>query len=472
MSMEQEQSFVEDLSETPSVLRYSDILKVGTPLADLQYNTLIPSNGGAFSANQAIRIPFNVPTDSFVNLKGAYLKFKITNKNQAGDSFGLDGEAGVGAFIDTLRVVSGTGALLEEIVHYNAIYALMNGMVSDNHRQSSMAITSGTSDTPLSYQSVGEANNGAVSSDRVKIDQNESYTGTHIPMSGFFNADRLCPLGFTNGTCYLELTLASLNTPMIVNGNATSTSFDWEISEVELKVPVLRMGSEFNASFRQVLASGIPINWHSTSYHNVQSSIASAGGSLTITTSSRKRSVKSVFTMFRKASDLTEIKVDSVSCRKSLAITEYNYTIGGLKMPSKNIKLSGAGVRGGTQTTRDIGEAYSNLVMCLSNLGNVYSATCFTPDNFYLPDNNTSGTNTKNIGSRIAYGLDLEAYGHSNVQSGKNLANQGLPLVFECSLPSDATNSANGGAVLCDQFLLYDVVFTLDGISGSITANA
>jgi hypothetical protein len=472
MSFEQERVMSENLSETPSVLRYSDILKVGTPLADLQYNTLIPSNGSTFSANSQIRIPFNVPTDSFVNLKGAYIKMRITNKNQAADAFGLDGEAGVGAFIDTWRIVSGTGALLEEIVHYNAIYALMNGLTGTDHRQSSMAITSGTSSSPYTYQSVGEANNGAVSSDRVAIDQNESYTATHIPMSGFFQCDRLAPLGFTNGTCYIEITLPNVNTPMVVNGNATSTAYNWEIDNVELHVPVLRMGSEFNASFRQLLSSGIPINWHSTSYHNVQSSIASAGGSLTLTVASRKRSVKSIITMFRKNADITSVVVDSVSCRKSLAITEWNYTLGGLRMPSKNVKMGGAGTRGDKVDGRDIGETYSTLVQCLSNLGNIYSASTFSPDTFYLPDNNTKGTNTKNVGSRVAYGLDLESYGHSDVQSGKNLANQGLPIVFECSLPSDGTNVANGSAVLADIFLLYDVVYTLDGLSGTITANA
>ena len=470
---DQEPNFAEDLSETPSVLRYSDLLKIGTPLADLQYNTLIPSNGGTFSANQSIRIPLNIATDSFANLKGAYLKFKITNKNQAADNFGLDGEAGVGAFIDTFRVVSGTGALLEEVVHYNAIYSLMNGMVSDNHRQSTMAITSGTSATPLSHEVQGAANNASVSTDRVVIEQNETYVGTHIPMSGFFNSDRLCPIGFLQGVPYVELQLCSLNTPMIVNGNATSTSFNWEISEVELHVPVLRMGSEFNAQFRQVLASGIPINWHSTSFHNVQSSLSSGtAGQLTITTASRKRSVKSVFSMFRKSADLTDIKVDSVSCRRSLSASSYNYTIGGLKMPSKDIKISGAGLRTAKANGRDIGEVYSNLVMCMANLGNVYSATCFTPNNFYLPDNNTSGTSSANLCSRVAYALDLEAYGHSNVQSGKNLANQGLPLVLELTCPNTDENAAKSSAVICDQFLMYDCVFSMDGVSGTLTANA
>ena len=68
MSFEQERVYAEDLSETPSVLRYSDILKVGTPLADLQYNTMIPSNGSVYGPNQSIiRIP--LPMDLVLMVK-------------------------------------------------------------------------------------------------------------------------------------------------------------------------------------------------------------------------------------------------------------------------------------------------------------------------------------------------------------------------------------------------------------------
>ena len=75
-----------------------------------------------------------LPTDRVIISKGGYLKFRITNGNQATDDLALDGEAGCAAVIDTFRVVNSVGSVLEEIVHYNSAYALMNGMVSDNHR--------------------------------------------------------------------------------------------------------------------------------------------------------------------------------------------------------------------------------------------------------------------------------------------------------------------------------------------------
>ena len=455
--------FAQDLTEVPSVLRYSDILKVGSPLADLQYNTLIPSNGSTFSPQQQIRIPFNVPTDSFCNLKGAYLKLKVNNNTAASSGattpgkIALDPFAGVGAVIDTWRIYSGTGALIEEIQHYNAIYALMANLSPPQHTQSSLNIQDGTSESSLTEQAVcgAGADNVVDQSARVHILRTKSETFTHIPMSGLFQSDRLCPFGFATGTAYIEITLPGENMPFIVDNDDANTPA-WTISEVELHVPVLRMSAEFNNSFRQLLASGLPINWHSQSFHNVQTNVASGTtGSTTLTMATRKRSVKSVITMFRESSDLTDKKVDSSSSRKALGISEYSYTIGGMKMPSKNIKVGAT----------DPGEAYANLVGCLSNLGNIYSATGMNRDTFYLTD-------AGNVGSKIAYALDLEAYGHSDVQSGKNLANQGLPLVFEATLAGDTTNGAKTNDIQVDCFLLHDVVYSLDGVSGNITANA
>lgn len=455
--------FAQDLTEVPSVLRYSDILKVGSPLADLQYNTLIPSNGATFSPQGQIRIPFNVPTDSFCNLKGAYLKMKVNNTTASASGattpgkIALDPFAGVGAVVDTWRIYSGTGSLIEEIQHYNAIYALMASMTPPGHKESSLNIQDGSSIAGLTEGSICNAGDANIvdSNNRTSILRTTSKTFTHIPMSGLFQSDRLCPFGFATGTAYIEITLPSANTPFIVD-NDEASDIAWTISNVELHVPVLRMSAEFNNSFRQLLSSGLPINWHSQSFHNVQSNIASgSNGSIPITMATRKRSVKSVITIFRESDDLVNKKVDSVSARKNLGISEYSYTIGGVKMPSKAVQVS----------TTDMGEAYANLVGCLSNLGNVHSATCMNSDTFIVPDN----TQTK--ASKIAYALDLEAYGHSDVQSGKNLANQGLPLVLEATLNS-STGSTGAHAVQVDCYLLHDVVYSLDGVSGNITANA
>jgi len=453
--MDGERVMAESLSETPSVLRYSDILKVGTPIADMNYSRMIPSNGATFNANQTIRIPINVPTDAFCNLKGAYLRMKVNNLSSATDhAVRLDPQAGGAAFIDTWRIVSGTGGLLEEVIHYNAVYSLMTDLTGQQHTLSTLALTDGSIQQTSGNTSVdtlpvsGDVTPAAMVG-AVNIAESGSYTFTHVPMSGLFQTDRLVPFGFANGTAYIEIVLPTANFPMAKNHASHVTDLSWSITDVELNVPVLRMGAEFNASFRELLSSGMPISWHGQSFNNVQSVVATTGGAAsqqTITLASRKRSVKSIFSIFRLQSDMTNNEADSTSARQGATCSQWSYEIGGIQYPVAPVQLSAT----------NVGETYSHLVRCLNNLGNSYAGTTMNRTSFVA-------TNATNKGSKIAYGLDLESYGHSDVQSGKNLSGQGLPIVFRPTI-------STGNAMLLDCYLLHDVVYTLDGVSGTITA--
>ena len=442
------------MSETPSVLRYSDILKVGTPIADMNYHRMIPSNGSTFSPNQTIRLPFNVPVDAFVNLKGAYLKLTVNNTaTGTNDAVRLDPSAGVASFIDTWRIVSGTGGLLEEVIHYNAIYSLMADMTGIQHSMSTLALTDGSiqqlsGNTGSATMPISGAT-ATVVAGATNIAKEASFTAVHIPMSGLFQTDRLIPLGFANGTSYVEIVLPTANFPLASDhASFAPSAHTWTITDVELHVPVLRMGAEFNASFRELLASGMPISWHGQSYTNVQSVVNSTGGASsqnTITLASRKRSVKSIFGIFRLQSDLTSIDADSASARQGAGVTQWSWEIGGIQYPVAPCQASAT----------NLGETYANLIRCLNNLGNSYAGTKFNRATFLQ----------SNAVSKIAYGIDLESYGHSDVQSGKNLSGQGLPIVFRPTVTTGADQ-------LFDCFLQHDVVYTLDGVSGTITASS
>ena len=66
---------------TPAEMRLSEVPSMPQPQLELSYATAIPSNGGTFTANQEVRIPFNVPSECFVDLKRAYLKFNLKSRN-------------------------------------------------------------------------------------------------------------------------------------------------------------------------------------------------------------------------------------------------------------------------------------------------------------------------------------------------------------------------------------------------------
>ena len=380
---------------------------------------------------------------------------KVNNNNSgANDVVRLDPQAGGAAFIDTWRIVSGTGGLLEEIIHYNAVYSLMTDLTGQQHTLSTLALTDGSIQQLNAVTAMGtesmpisgaEGTADAAITGATSIAKSSNYTFTHTPMSGLFQTDRLVPFGFANGTAYVEIVLPTAQFPLASNDDSpTTAALSWTITDVELNVPVLRMGAEFNASFRELLSSGMPISWHGQSFSNVQSVIPNGGaGQQTVTLASRKRSVKSIFSIFRKQSDMTSGAADSSSARQGGAVTQWSYEIGGIQYPVAPVQSSAT----------NVGETYSHLIRCLNNLGNSYAGTTMNRATFLTTD----------AVSKVAYGLDLESYGHSDVQSGKNLSGQGLPIVFRPTMNPPAD-------LLLDCYLLHDVVYTLDGVSGTITA--
>ncbi len=454
---------------TPSVLRYSDQIPQMAPQMDLNYLTMIPSNGATFSPSQNVRIPINIPTDSFVDMKRAYIKFKLTNNATAADNslILLDPVVGAASIISTFRVVSGTGALLEEIQHYDALCAIMNNHKNADVRQSRSAITMGASQVPMTAESLSvdagvAAAAGVGGKETIAAAQSKIFY--HEPVSAVFNADKLMPFGYTQGTSYIELTLNSATGGVTQYSNATNAATAWTASEWELYLPVLRPGAEFANNFRTLIQSGLPINIHSVGFQNSQQNIAeNATGQQTITFSTRKRSVKSVMTSLRINGQLSLITCNSSSGFKHNDAVDYQYSVGGRRIPSAPIK-----VRAETNGL-DLGGAFNNTLMALGHYDSNLRGASFdvsTQHRKYMQ--NVADDNDRS--SSVAFSLDLEQYGEG--LSGMNLAGQGLPLVLHLNCGAGAARASTVGALLADLYVVHDVIFTLDGVSGTLSASS
>ncbi len=451
---------------TPSVMRYSDQYPMSAPVMDLNYSVCIPSNGGSFTQNQEIRIPFNVPADCFVDTKRAYLKLRVTN-NSAADTWYFDPFAGVAGLIDTFRVISGTGALLEEIQHYGALAAVMNSHQSPARVEAQGNIQEGLSPAPLSVEPVSVAAGVAgAQTDRVGLAHTKQATFTHRPISAIFNADKYMPFGYTQGSSYVSLTLAAGSTMAMCRSGAAVKTGAFTIDNVELHLPILRPGNEFAQNFRMPLASGMPINIHSVGFQNSQQTIASsaAAGAVTLTFSTRKRSVKSLMTLFRINAQVSAGINDSFSCRKTCGITEYQYSVGGVRVPSSLIKA--AGIKSNSEATdADIGEVLANTQLALGHYSSDLRSLCADAKVYYMA---AGAANDKVLSSRAVFALDLETYGEG--LAGKNLSGQGLPLVLHAQ--TGANSAQEVGAILADLYVIHDIIFQLDGVSGTLTASS
>ena len=459
---------MENDSMTPSVLRYSDQIPQMSPQMDLQYVTLIPSNGGTFGPNNEVRIPINVPADSFCDMKKAYIKFKVTMAGTAAANSvaHIDPYAGAASFISTFRVVSGTGALLSETQHYDALVAIMRIYENGDVMGSRRAVTEGLTQTPSTCLAISRA------AGRTKAQftgqqnialGNASRVFCHEPIDPVFNADKLMPFGYTQGTSYVSLQLNTLNGALTQALDKTNAG-TWSLSEFELVVPVLRPGPEFANNFRTLIQSGLPINIHSVGFQNSQQNIAeNATGMETITFSTRKRSVKSVFTALRINAQLSSALVNSSCGFKTNDAIDYQYSIGGKRMPAAPIKISGE-VDG-----YDAGSLLNNTLQALghynSNLRG-FAGDFDIGNGVYIQ----AGASDNVLSSKCVFALDLETYGEG--LNGMNLAGQGLPLVLHLNSGGNGARASTVGALIADLYVVHDVIFTLDGVSGTMSASS
>jgi len=459
---------MEEQTMTPAEMRLSEVPSMPQPQLELSYATAIPSNGGTFTANQEVRIPFNVPSECFVDLKRAYLKFNL--KNTTGAAIYLDPSVGGATVIDNWRIVGGTGALLEEVIHYNNYSAMLRvndnaeKITSVNHEEDGAGTESCIG--ALINDTTGITNATLAATGATAIAAAGTRTITHRPNSAFFNADRYMPLGYTQGVSYLSITLSADATAAIAANDAGPGVVSYETSNWELHLPILRPGPEFAGMFRSAMGSGVPIQIHSVGVQNTQQTITGGGSQTeTLTFSTRKRSVKSLLSGIRINSSLTNAEANSVSGFVNCAISEYNYSVGGVRIPAQQIKCSAS----------DKGELMANTQMALGYFNSdLRGCDCITDRDLPKPVSifyRAAADDKLAKPSRCLFSLDLESY--NSAYAGKNLAGQGLPLVLHCQT-GDGANNFGGAATAClvDLFVVHDVMFVLDGATGVITANS
>lgn len=453
-------------STTPIEMRLSEVAGMPSPEMELSYTTAIPMNGATFTQNQEVRIGLNVPQDCFVDLKRAYLKYKLNNTGAGAAS--LDPLVGGVSVIDNWRVVGGTGALLEEVIHYNTFYAVMNANKNKDVVSTIHHLYEGASKNPAIALKTNAPNTNAVLAPLTSITNGQSRVVTHRPQSSFFNADRYMPLGFTSGLTYISMTLAQNGTAFIISNENAGNASSYSISEVELHLPILKPGPEFASMFRSAMSSGVPIQIHSVGVQNTQQAMPSgANGEQTLTFSTRKRSVKSLVNVLRPSANIATDELNSVSGFVCADTTQYSFSVGGQRIPSSRIKVE-ANING-----KDAGELLANTQLALGHYSSDLRGICSIQTDTAM---NLGGTETYLIDSehntncgKAVFALDLESY--NAAFSGRNLAGQGLPLVYHATV-GGTQGAQKNGALQCDLYVIHDVVFVLDGMTGVLQANS
>eukprot|EP00873_Tetraselmis_striata_P013010 jgi/Tetstr1/433274/TSEL_022562.t1 len=367
-------------------------------IAGTTHRQTVPAyNGTTFGGQQTILI--NIPCGRrghYLNTRMSYLRFSVKNKDTA-NTFQPDYTAA--SFIQSLSVYHGAN-LLEQIHEYNALFHLFMDL------QGSFEELIGAGNILYGTSGTTKREGATLAAD--------STTYFCIPlMSGIIGGlqSKYLPTGaMTGGDLRLELTLAATNAA--VEGTAP----DWEIGNVELQLEVVEVTSEVDRMIQQTNPRYV-ISYES--FANYTNSIESAEGQISKLIPARFSSLKTLYTIFRKQTDLTADASKSVTSRPTCGLKNWYYSVSGENIPQTPV--------------RENVESFAELQKALHVFGSADNNSTFTLANY-------TGAAGGSADNAFAIGQNLEVLSHKSTltESGKNTLNTNCYLLGSVTTGSAA----------------------------------
>lgn len=467
----------------PHVLKYSNM----TPLtfqSTSSKRVYWTSNQSSYSGtNNIIRIPISSGT-SLLDSANSFLKFDYVNNEGNNPNVIHQFSGSAASLIYRLRVISdNTGQDLENILYYNhAAVMCADLMLSPAQRASRFEQGFGAYGTVpqlaanvdgaaavaavvLAVQQLTAARSNEYGSkflgaDEMTIPSTTANSGNMqticlpLDLSSLLGASakKLIPLFLTSGIT-LEITID----PFAVSSSA-ATQPQFLIQNVGYHAQLIDFQADVNQALTQMVQS-TGLFMHGTSWTNILTQLGDGVKSWMI--SERLRSVKSVFWSFndaRKAAFFDPLN------RQSNKLSNFQVKIGSQYFPPARVTC-----RTDASDSKANGEVLVELNKAIAEYSNSYHAGLINAYNFGVDLNPgtvaaiaqangliTNAQAYQNIAGRALYGLDLDAFGKSDVESGVNMIlNNPLTVNFE--------QSAGYGQVLnALTYLLHDVVYTID----------
>jgi hypothetical protein len=470
----------------PAQIRYSQM----TPLAfnaQSSKRLFFTSNQSTYSNTQTvIKIPISSGTD-FLDGPNSYLKFDYVNVEGAAYTHTMSNSAN--CLFYRVRVIADKGSDLENILYYNQTHAAMADLIlGPEARAARVEQGYGTYGpkplvlTAANYAAGTAAANQVAAAleirnalallqttgvtatsakywgcDEVSIAQNGTQTFcVPLDLSALLGPSqrKFAPL-FLMGGVTLEITIDP-NGPM--SSNASAPQFN--LKNVEYHAQMITFSADVNQALTAMTQqSGLFM--HACSYTTIMNQLASNSSNNWII-SERLRSLKSLFLCFQDPL-FANIANARSTCRVTNQLQTLQLKLGSSYYPPQALRAANAN-----------NPATNGEFLCET----------FKAAGIYNDRNHTSLLNAYNFGAdvrlnaadaafntgRAIYGLDLDAFGRSDTESGCNTILNN-PITVITTSATGYTNAAGAAAPLNVYNIMYhDVVFAISP-DGALTVN-
>ena len=279
--------------------------------------------------NPVIRIELS-PSLGFLDTHQSYLSFRIKSKLGTVDhtkECRLDENCM--SWVRDFSIYSSTGAVLENLQHYNLLVNLLHKTTCPDDYKESIG-------RMIDNQGNRAVRNGAMAHSAGSV-YNSGFDASGI-LGGKCN--KMLPCGFFQGPLVIELTLAPMKDCFVFSSKATQTG-SYQIDNVEYHAHCLSFSEEYNAKFSQQLRErGVDISFDTFKTHNS----VLTDNTMDLSISQNAASVKGVYHILRDKDKYQSPA--TIRCQPtSLAILEeIQWDMGGKLTPEFPLKLKDDGI--------------------------------------------------------------------------------------------------------------------------------
>lgn len=463
----------------PSNVDYTKILPLAVESRSHR-RAFFPTNGQVFQSDGNNIIRIDVSASAFLDPKHSYLRFKFKNDTNTTMGFDFGGGSGV---IKRLRIEQ-AGNVLSDVNNYNKLLSAIilpsqGSIESVGHRSVTEGIRFANAHAAVGNMTpapVNETNGATGISPSTSSAQPltaaaggaDSYTFCIPLVNGLLGStqDKMVPLQMLGSSpVTIEIELA----PLLDIGTfaaAPGGNNRYEISDVRYLAQLVEVGPEVDQQIRMVQdVSGGRLVLNGVDYTHFAGTIsAGAQGAQVINVPARRKSMKSLF--FVGASQTyagNHHLVSNLSYGGNFNAKSFQMKIGSVLHPATPIEAN----LDAPSVNR--AEVFCELAKCWGTLSSVNGVGILNSFNYATTDCDVAGM-AVDAGPgapaqtfRFApFGIDLEAFQRTALESGVNTADRSLPISLIVDIAAAQAEATN-----IDAYVAYDSLYFIDEM-GSI----
>ena len=465
----------------PSNVDYTKILPLAVESRSHR-RAFFPTNGQVFQSDGNNIIRIDVSASAFLDPKHSYLRFKFKNDTNTTMGFDFGGGSGV---IKRLRIEQ-AGNVLSDVNNYNKLLSAIilpsqGSLESVGHRSVTEGIRYANGQAAGSNMVAAPAaeTNGATAISPANSSAQpltaaagaaDSYTFCIPLVNGLLGStqDKMVPLQMLGSSpITIEIELA----PLLDVGTfaaAPAGNNRYEISDVRYLAQLVEVGPEVDQQIRMVQdVSGGRLVLNGVDYTHFSGTIsAGAQGAQVINVPARRKSMKSLFFVGASqtyAGGAAHHLVTNLSYGGNFNAKSFQMKIGSVLHPATPIEANL------DNPSVNRAEVFSELAKCWGVLSSVNGVGILNSFNYAIADCDVgnmpvdAGPGAPANTLRFApFGIDLEAFQRTALESGVNTADRSLPISLIIDIAAAQAEATN-----IDAYVAYDSLYFIDEM-GSI----